>query len=137
MLIPRFVTLFVCAALSLLAQSTTQQISGTVRDATGAVVPSAKLSVTHIDTGQVRNTGVNESGYYVVTNLPLGDYEVSVEAEGFKKSTQKNVRVEVNAKVAVDFTLEVGAVSESVTVTADAAQVESSSGEVGRLITGQ
>ena len=125
------------AAMLLPAQSTTQQISGTVKDGSGAVIPSAKVSVLHINTGQTRNTGVNESGYYVVTNIPLGDYEVTAEAPGFKKWTQKNVKVDINAKATVDATLEVGAVSESVTVSADSAQIETSNGDVGRLITGQ
>jgi hypothetical protein len=119
------------------AQSTTQQISGSVRDASGAVVTSAKITVLHVETGQVRNTNVNESGFWVVSSIPIGMYEVTAEAPGFKKSTQKNVKVDVNSKPAVDLTLEVGSLSESVTVTTDAAQVETSSGEVGRLITGQ
>ncbi len=119
------------------AQSTTQQISGSVRDASGAVVTSARITVLHVETGQVRNTNVNESGFWVVSSIPIGMYEVTAEAPGFKKSTQKNVKVDVNAKTAVDLTLEVGSLSESVTVTTDAAQVETSSGEVGRLITGQ
>lgn len=120
----------------LLAQSTTQQISGLVRDPSGAAVPSAKVTVRHVDTGQIRNTQANESGYYVVTNIPIGSYEIEAESTGFKKFLQKNVVVAVNAKVSADILLEVGSVSESVTVTADAAQLETSNGEVGRLITG-
>jgi hypothetical protein len=119
------------------AQSTTQQISGIVRDASGAVVTTAKVSVLHLNTGQVRNATVNESGLYVVSSIPIGEYEITVEAPGFKKSTQKNVIVAVNAKPSVDVLLEVGSVTDSITVSADAAQVEISTGEVGRLITGQ
>jgi hypothetical protein len=100
-------------------------------------VPSAEITATHLDTGQVRNAQVNESGIYVIANVPIGMFELAAEAQGFKKTTQKNVKVDVNAKPAVDITLEVGSVSESVTVTADAAQLETSSGDVGRLITGQ
>lgn len=129
--------LLALAATLLPAQSTTQQISGTVKDGSGAVIPSARVTVLHISTGQTRSTGVNESGYYIVTNVPLGDYEVTAEASGFKKWTQKNVKVDINAKATVDATLEVGGVNESVTVSADSAQIETSSGDVGRLITGQ
>ena len=132
----RIAGLLVCAA-TLFAQSTTQQISGFVRDATGAVVPSAKVSVRHVTTDQTRETQVNENGYYVVSNIPIGEYEISAEAAGFKKFLQRNVIVVVNSKPAVDIVLEVGSVSESVTVTADVAQVETTSGEVGRLVTGQ
>ena len=119
------------------AQSTTQQIAGTVRDSSGAVVTTAKISALHLDTGQVRNATVNDSGNYIITSIPLGLYEITAEAAGFKKTTQKNVVVAINAKATVDVTLEVGAVSDSVTVTSDAAQVETSNGDVGRLITGQ
>jgi len=132
----RLFLLLVCAG-TLFAQSTTQQISGFVKDATGAVVTSAKVSVRHVTTDQARATQANESGFYVVTNLPIGEYELSAEAPGFKKFVQKNVMVVVNSKPAVDIVLEVGSVSDSVTVTADPAQVETSSGDVGRLITGQ
>lgn len=130
-----------CAAavfsIAAFGQSTSQQISGSVKDSTGAIVTSAKVSVINTATGQVRTTGVNESGFYVVSSIPIGVYEVSTEASGFKKAVQRNVTVAVNAKPTVDLVLEIGSISESITVTADAAQVEASSGEVGRLVTGQ
>ncbi len=127
-------TLLSCLAF---AQTTTQQISGAVKDGSGAAVTTAKITVVQLSTGQVRSATVNESGNYVVPNLPIGEYDVSAEAAGFKKSTQKNVKIDVNAKLSLDLTLEIGALTESVTITADAAQVETSNGEVGRLITGQ
>jgi hypothetical protein len=119
------------------AQSTTQQISGVVTDATGAVVTSAKVIARHVATDQARATVTNEGGYYVIANIPIGEYEISAEAPGFKKSVQRNVVVVVNSKPAVDVVLEVGSVTDSVTVTADAAQLETTSGDVGRLVTGQ
>lgn len=124
-------------AISAFAQSTTQQITGTVTDASGSVVPTAKITILHINTGQTRSVTANESGNYAATSLPIGDYEITAEAQGFKKSTLKGVRLEVNAKLEVNIKLEVGSVSESVTVTSDAAQIETSNGDVGRLITGQ
>ncbi|MBN9662221.1 MAG: carboxypeptidase regulatory-like domain-containing protein [Acidobacteria bacterium] len=133
----QILTTVAMSAIALWAQSTTQQLSGTVHDASGAVVTTAKVSVLHVDTGQVRNAVVNESGNWVVPSIPIGLYEVTVEAPGFKRVTQKNVVVAVNAKPDVETTLEVGSVTDSVTVSADSAQVETSSGEVGRLITGQ
>ena len=133
----RYCILWGCSAGLLGAQSTTQQISGLVKDATGALVTTAKVSARHVATEQVRTTQVNESGYYLIANIPIGEYEITAEAPGFKKFTQKGVMVSVNSRVNVDINLEVGAVSESVTVTADAAQIETSSGDLGRLITGQ
>jgi hypothetical protein len=131
------VSLAVLLCISAFGQSTSQQISGSVRDATGAIVTAAKVSVVNTATGQVRITNVNESGNYLVSNIPIGTFEVSAEAPGFKKAVQQNVTVAVNARPAVDLVLEVGSLSESITVTADAAQVESTSGEIGRLVTGQ
>ena len=128
--------LTVCAS-GLLAQSTTQQISGTVKDSSGAVIATAKVTALHVNTGQLRAAIVNESGNYLVSSLPIGEYEITAEAQGFKKATLKGVKLDVNAKLEVDLTLEIGSISESVTVTSDAAQVETSNGDVGRLITGQ
>jgi len=79
----------------------------------------------------------SDSGNYAVTSLPIGEYDVTVEAQGFKKATQKGVKLDVNSKLEVNIRLEVGSLSESVTVTADAAQLETTSGDVGRLVTGQ
>jgi len=127
--------LFSALAAVLAAKYTTQEISGTVRDSTGAIVPTAQVSARHVATGQVRSTRTNENGFYLIANLPIGEYEITAEAAGFKKFVKTNVVVAVNARVAVDIALEVGDVTESVTVTADAVLVESSSGEVGRLVT--
>lgn len=118
-------------------QYTTQQISGFVRDSTSAVVPNARITARHVETGFVRNTSSNETGYYVISNIPIGEYEIAAEATGFKRFQKSGVVVTVNSKPTVDIALEVGQVSESVTVTADAAMVESSTGEVGRLVTGE
>ena len=123
-------------AMAAFSQSTTQQISGSVRDMSGAVITSAKITAIHVETGQVRNSTVNESGYWVISSIPIGTYNITVEAPGFKKLTQQGVKVDVNAKPNIDLTLDVGALSDSVTVNAEAAQVETSTGEVGRLITG-
>lgn len=73
---------------------------------------------------------------YAVTGLPIWLYDIETTAAGFKKNVRKDVRVEVNAKVAADIQLEVGAVKESIIVRTDAANVETTSGEIGRLITG-
>ncbi len=137
---PRILSVLVSvlsACAVLYGQYTTQQIAGFVRDASGAVVPSVVVSARNAATGQVRSAPANENGYYVMANLPIGEYEISAEAPGFKRFVQKNVVVAVNSKLTVDINLEVGAVTESVTVTADVVQIESSTGEIGRLVTGR
>ena len=129
----------VAAAFTLPVQSqyTTQQISGFVRDATGAVVTTAKVTARQIETGLTREATVAETGYYVIANIPIGTYEIGAEAQGFKKYQKTGIVVAVNSKPTVEIQLELGAVTESVTVTADAASVEASTGEIGRLVTGE
>ncbi len=124
-------------ALGLYGQSTSQEIAGFVRDSTGATVPNVSVSARSTATGLTRSATSNESGYYVISNLPIGDYEISAEATGFKKFIKTNVILTVNAKLTVDVNLELGALAQSITVAAEAAQLESSNGEVGRLVTGE
>ncbi len=125
------------AATAVLAQYTNQQISGIVRDASGASVATAKVTVRQTGTGLTREAQVTESGFYIVANVPIGEYEITAEAQGFKRFQTTGVIVTVNSKPTVDITLEIGTLTESVTVTADAASVEASTGEVGRLVTGE
>jgi hypothetical protein len=133
-----FATLYLLGASLAWSQTTTSQdISGLVQDATGSVVPNATITVRNTDTGLARTAQSNESGLFLVANLPIGAYEVSAEAAGFKKFVTTGVVLTVNAKLAVNVKLEVGAITDSVTVAADAAQVETSTGEVGRLVTGE
>ncbi|HEX4165071.1 MAG TPA: carboxypeptidase-like regulatory domain-containing protein [Bryobacteraceae bacterium] len=130
-------TLFV-VSVPLFAQSTNnQQISGIVTDSSGASVANATVTVVDKNTKFTRTATSNSSGNYVVANLPIGTYDVSSSASGFKKSTLSNVELQVGANLSLNLTLQVGNVSESVTVNADAVHVEASSGEVGRLITGE
>jgi len=129
--------LLLCAAAVFGQTTTSQEISGIVQDATGSVVPNVLVSVTNTDTAFTRTARSNEAGYYLVTNLPIGTYDVSGEAAGFKKFVTTGVVLTVNSKLAVNVRLEVGNVTDSVTVAADAAQVETSTGEVGRLVTGE
>src|SRR5687768_6124510 len=96
------------ASANVLAQTDQGQIAGTVRDSSDAVVPSA--TVTAASTQGARHSAVTgENGSYVLTNLPVGFYEVRVEAPGFKAFVTSNVKVDVAARSTVDFRLEVGA----------------------------
>src|SRR6185437_2756863 len=134
----RIVCLIVVASAGLYAQSTnSQQISGQILDSSGAAVPTATVKVTSADTGLSRSVQSNESGYYSTADLPIGSYEISAEAPGFKKAVVTNVKLSVNEKRTANLTMELGSISDSITVQADSLQVETSGGEVGRLITGQ
>ena len=115
------------------AQVETARISGSVTDSTGAVIPGVDVIVTHIQTNRQFATQTSPEGRYVAPNLQLGDYEVAVEAEGFKRSVRTGVNLEVREAAIVDVVLEVGQVTESVSVLADApllTTVEASQGEV-------
>lgn len=128
---------FFLPAILAICQTTSQQIAGTVRDASGGVVPLAQVTVVQTATGLTRQTAASDGGYFVVANIPIGQYEVTVEAKGFQKYVQKALAVGVNDRIQIDVAMVVGSLTESVTVSADAAMVEASSGEIGRLVSGE
>ncbi len=125
--------LFLSSAL-VFAQSDTAQISGFVKDPTGAVVPKANLAVRNEATGLERRLTTNDAGYYVVTSLPPGYYTVSVEATGFKKFVKTQNKLDPNIAATVDAVLEVGTVTETVEVVASVTRVQSETATVGKLI---
>jgi hypothetical protein len=125
-----------CAG-SLVAQNASQQISGFVRDSTGAVIPAVRVTAIQPDTGLTRAVASNESGYYVISNIPIGIYDITAEVTGFKRFSQQGIKVDVNSKPTVDIGLELGSATESISVTADRVGVESNTGDVGRLVTGE
>jgi hypothetical protein len=112
----------------------TVTIFGTITDSTGAVVPGARVVVRNVQTGLERETRTNEAGGYVVSQLPVGVYTVTAEAAGFKSGVQENIRVQVDENRRVDFRLEVGAVTESITVEAAIAQVETREGTLKEVV---
>jgi hypothetical protein len=135
-----------CAALLLLAlagfetnaQTVVGRISGTVRDASGAVVPGATVTVTNVATNLERTVKTDDEGFYTVTNLPVGTYVVSVEQSGFKKAVQTGIALTADARLTVDPTLEAGQVSETVQVTTAVGEtVNTTSGEVARVVDSQ
>src|SRR5262252_3608490 len=101
-----------------LAQYPAQQISGFVKDSNNAAIANAAVTVRNTGTGQTRTATTNESGYYIIANIPIGYYEVSVEMTGFKRFSKSGVEVTVGSKPGVDVTLEVGETRELVTVSA-------------------
>ena len=116
------------------SQSDSTNISGLVRDPSGAVVAGANVTVTNEGTGFERRTTTNESGFYTVPNIPPGFYKVTVEAAGFKKYEGTRNRLEAAIPAQVNVDMAVGQVSESVTVEASAAQLNTESAAVGKTV---
>src|SRR5688572_20636097 len=111
-------------AVPALAQSDRGQIAGFVKDQTGAVVPGATITLTHKQTQAVRTTVTDGTGYYVFPALPPALYDLAVELEGFKKSVRSGITLDAASSMAVDVALETGAISEAVTVTAEATPLQ-------------
>ncbi len=121
----------------LTAQEVTGTIVGTVKDASGAVVPKATITISHKEKNVViRTLSTDEKGDYVAPYLPIGHYSVTAEAQGFKKATQTNIELNVNDKLTVNLTLEVGSVEQTVTVEATPIQVELQTPTAAGLISG-
>jgi carboxypeptidase family protein len=129
-----FLLLFLMPAVSL-AQNAT--IVGTVTDPSGAVMPNVNVTVTNAETSWTRTIPTNDSGQYVVPDVPIGHYSVKAEAAGFKISEQKDVVVQVGDRLRIDFQMKVGTSSETVTVEATTIAVQADSGEVSNVITSQ
>jgi len=118
-------------------QEVTGSISGTVTDSKGGAVPGAKVTITNSDQQVVvRVLTTDEHGQYAAPLLPVGHYSVSVEIAGFKKIKQSGLVLNVSDKLAANFTLEVGAMSESVNVEANALQVDTQSATATGVISG-
>src|SRR5437667_4752099 len=125
--------LAVCT-LSAWAVETTGSILGTVHDSTGAAIANAKVTVTHEDTGQTRSVSTDGLGEYNLKLLPVGRYTVRVEATGFSAYVRRGVTVDVSENARIDAQLNPGAVSQEVEVHADASQVESTIGTLGKVV---
>jgi outer membrane receptor protein involved in Fe transport len=113
-----------------IAQVLYGSIVGTVEDPTGSVVPKAKITLTSKATGTVRDTIADEAGRYSLLSLLPGAYDVKVTATGFRTLTQTDVEVTINTVTRVDLKLEVGQISEQVTVSATAAALQTDKSDV-------
>lgn len=136
---PRVTRFIVLAAMFLLAMGASGQesrgsISGTVTDPQGAVVPAAQVVVTSEGTNAQSRTSTNNTGFFEVPLLNPGAYTVTVEAAGFKKVVRNGLTLTVGTRLAVDITLEVGQVAETVEVTGEAPLLETRSASGGRIV---
>lgn len=129
------VVLVVLAATSAgWAQKDMGNIVGVVKDGTGAVVPDAKVAVTDVDHGTIFPTSTNSSGEYVAGPLRIGQYTVTVEKTGFKRAVAGPITLNVQDRLAVDVTLQVGTFRETMTVSTTAAQLETETSELGQVV---
>ncbi|HYX00202.1 MAG TPA: carboxypeptidase regulatory-like domain-containing protein [Candidatus Elarobacter sp.] len=130
--------LAVCLALlvsqGLLAQSDLGKISGFIKDPSGATIANAKVTIRN-NTGIERQTTTNDSGYYVVTNVPPGLYTMIAEATGFQRYETSNNKLDPSADLVIDATLTVGTASQTVEVSASAVQLQTESAAVQKLVT--
>src|SRR2546427_5456794 len=130
--------LAVCFALlvspGLFAQSDLGKISGFIKDPSGATIANAKVTVRN-NTGIERQTTTNDSGYYVVTNVPPGLYTMTAEAPGFQKYETRDNKLDPAADLVIDATLTVGSASQTVEVSASTVQLQTESASVQKLVT--
>src|SRR5437879_9664864 len=122
---------------TLWAQATTAQISGTVKDQTGAVLPGVEIAVTQTATGAKRTAVSNETGNYVLASLPLGPYMLEAALPCFKSYVQTGIVLQVDANPTINVVLQVGQVSDQVEVQANAALVETHSTGLGTVVDNQ
>jgi hypothetical protein len=116
------------------AQQPTAQITGIITDASGAVIPEARIVAANINTGVEAVTQSTESGNYVFPNLPVGTYKLSVQKQGFSKVERPDIVLAVSQAARIDFTLAVGSTTETVEIHASPPLLEASSASVGQLI---
>src|SRR3982750_2361057 len=104
------------ATCVLVAQTDRGSIEGTVKDPNGAIVPGAKVQVVNIETGSKLDYESNELGHYFAASLPVGSYRLVVQREGFRTVVREPILVSAQTNLAVDVTLQVGALTDTVTV---------------------
>jgi hypothetical protein len=120
-----------------LAQKDTGSIVGTVKDPSGAVVTGAKVEVTDVERGQTFHATTSDAGEYVASPLHIGRYTVTVEKQGFKRAVSETVELNVQGRVAVNMTLQVGQQTEVVVVTGAAPLLETETSELGQVVDGK
>ncbi|MET0168372.1 MAG: carboxypeptidase-like regulatory domain-containing protein, partial [Vicinamibacterales bacterium] len=115
-------------------QSADATLTGTIKDPSGAVVPGVTVTARNTGTNETRSAVTSPEGLYRVTNLPRGTYEVKAELDGFKTVAQSDVILTVGETVRLDFTMAVGALSETVSVTSQATLVNTEEGRISTLV---
>jgi len=128
------VVVLVAANVSLAQVGSTAQIAGTVKDASGAVLPGANVTATQTDTGFKREVVSDADGLFLLPALPIGPYRLDVSLQGFRTSIQTGIVLQVNSNPNVPVTLELGTVQEAITVTANTQTVETRNLGIGQVM---
>src|SRR5262245_26657666 len=115
----RRVACFFLVVLGAFGQTANSTINGLVIDPSGSVVPNATVEAKNVETGVAYPTQTTPTGNYRISNLPVGQYEVSVNVPGFKAYTRKGIELAAAQVLAINVSLEVGATGDAVTVTAE------------------
>lgn len=131
--------LFVLLAVGLpcMAQLDTGVILGTVLDPSGAVVPNATVVVQNLGTRASLSLTTDEAGNFIASALPVGLYQVSVSASGFKTRVFENIRLQVSDRTRLEAVLETGQITEKVVVSTEAPLVDTASSTLGTVVTNQ
>jgi outer membrane receptor protein involved in Fe transport len=124
-----------CVPSSVVAQTGTGTVDGRILDESRAAVPGAIVTAKNVATGLTRTATVSATGTYRITALPAGTYDVSVSLSGFSTQVTKNVEVRIGDTANVDFSMKVGAVTETVEVVGETPLVQSTTSDVGQVIT--
>src|SRR5215469_10862694 len=127
------IALMFLTSSSLLAQGL-GRISGTISDTTGAVIPGATVTVTQVGTGTKTNVKANDQGDYIFPSLPPATYDLSVTASSFAGYVQKGILLQADAAVTQNITLKTGSATETITVSSDALQIDTTTGTVSQVI---
>ena len=122
------------AASPLLAQRGGGKIEGTVADSTGAVLPGVEVTITEVNTAQSRLAITGDAGRYSAAQLATGDYEIRAELAGFQAGVRQGIRLLIGQEAVVDFSLEIGSISEEVVVTGEAPLVNTTSSTLSSVI---
>jgi Carboxypeptidase regulatory-like domain/TonB dependent receptor len=130
----KFALSFVLCSAAVFAQSDRGTITGTVADPAGAIVAGAAVEAKSVDTGSTYPVATSGTGNYTISSLPPGNYDLTATVTGFKKTTRTGVQVSVATTVRIDFQLEVGATTDSVTVNAEAPMLKTESGELSHQV---
>ena len=117
------VTVLMLAGVQVASAQVSSSMTGRVEDPSGSAIAGATVTVTNLETAAVRSIAADEGGSYRALSLPVGRYQVKAEKEGFKAAVQTGIDLAVGQQAVVNLKLEVGAVSEQVTVTAEASVV--------------
>src|SRR5881396_4453400 len=127
-------TIFLVMAAAALAQTATSRITGTVGDASGALVPGAMVTAKNEATGVTYTQMTTEAGLYGFPSLPVGTYTITVALPGFKTANKTGNILEVNTPLVINMSLEVGGITETVSIAAEAEVLQTSNATLGNVV---